>query len=60
MTTRHGERHSGALRQFAFTFMNWQLHNSLDPSPFWDNLDRNAAEFIEGEFCEHRGRTRGI
>jgi len=28
-----------------------QLFNSLDPSPFWDrDLDRGAAEFIEGEF----------
>ena len=26
------------------------LYNALDPSPFWDRaLDRNAAEFIEGE-----------
>jgi len=32
-----------------------QLYNALDPSPFWDrDLDRNAAEFIEGEFREHR------
>lgn len=31
-----------------------QLYNALDPSPFWDrDLDRNAAEFIEGEFREH-------
>jgi hypothetical protein len=30
-----------------------QLFNSLDPSPFWDrDLDREAAEFIEGEFSE--------
>lgn len=30
-----------------------QLVNSLDPSPFWDrDLDREAAEFIEGEFSE--------
>jgi len=30
-----------------------QLYNSLDPSPFWDrDLDRSAAEFIEGEFRE--------
>jgi hypothetical protein len=28
-----------------------QLFNSLDPAPFWDrDLDRAAAEFIEGEF----------
>lgn len=31
-----------------------QLYNAFDPSPFWDrDLDRNAAEFIEGEFREH-------
>ena len=30
-----------------------QTFNSLDPSPFWDrDLDREAAEFIEGEFSE--------
>ena len=30
-----------------------QLCNSLDPSPFWDrDLDREAAEFIEGEFSD--------
>jgi hypothetical protein len=29
------------------------MYNALDPSPFWDrDLDRNAAEFIEGEFRE--------
>jgi len=32
-----------------------QMFNSLDPSPFWDrDLDRAAAEFIEGEFSEKR------
>lgn len=31
-----------------------QLYNAFDPSPFWDrDLDRNAADFIEGEFREH-------
>lgn len=31
-----------------------QFYNSLDPSPFWDrDLDRDAADFIEGEFREH-------
>lgn len=30
-----------------------QLFNSLDPSPFWDrDLDREAADFIEGEFSD--------
>ena len=30
-----------------------QMFNSLDPSPFWDrDLDRESAEFIEGEFSE--------
>jgi hypothetical protein len=30
-----------------------QLFNALDPSPFWDrDLDRDAAEFIEGEFSD--------
>lgn len=30
-----------------------QLYNALHPSPFWDrDLDRNTAEFIEGEFRE--------
>ena len=33
-----------------------QLYNSLDPSPFWDrDLDRDAAEFIEGEFSDRLG-----
>jgi len=33
-----------------------QLYNALDPSPFWDrDLDRNAAEFIEGEFRDRLG-----
>jgi hypothetical protein len=32
-----------------------QMFNSLDPSPFWDrDLDRAAAEFVEGEFSEKR------
>jgi hypothetical protein len=32
-----------------------QMFNSLDPSPFWDrDLDRAAAEFIEGEFSDKR------
>ncbi len=32
-----------------------QLFNSLDPAPFWDrDLDRTAAEFIEGEFSDKR------
>ncbi|MBS0416090.1 MAG: hypothetical protein JSR66_00140 [Proteobacteria bacterium] len=30
-----------------------QMFNSLDPSPFWDrDLDRDAAQFIEGEFSD--------
>jgi hypothetical protein len=52
---RHRRRH----RAGSFAAVNIhirelsQLFNSFDPSPFWDrDLDREAAEFIEGEFSE--------
>ncbi len=54
MATRHGEDHSRSVAPVRVHVLELaQLYNSLDPSPFWDrDLDRNAAEFIEGEFRE--------
>jgi hypothetical protein len=54
MTARRGERHSRSIAPVRIHIHELaQLYNSLDPSPFWDrDLDRNAAEFIEGEFRE--------
>lgn len=54
MTSRRGERHSRSVAPVRIHILELaQLYNSLDPSPFWDrDLDRNAAEFIEGEFRE--------
>lgn len=54
MTARRGELHSRSVAPVRIHILELaQLYNSLDPSPFWDrDLDRNAAEFIEGEFRE--------
>jgi hypothetical protein len=54
MIARRGERHSHGVAPVRIHILELaQLYNSLDPSPFWDrDLDRNAAEFIEGEFRE--------
>lgn len=52
MSARRGERSSRGVAPVRIHIHELaQLYNSLDPSPFWDrDLDRNAAEFIEGEF----------
>lgn len=52
VTARRGEHHSRGVAPVRIHIHELaQLYNSLDPSPFWDrDLDRNAAEFIEGEF----------
>jgi hypothetical protein len=54
MTARRSERHSRNVAPVRIHIHELaQLYNSLDPSPFWDrDLDRDAAEFIEGEFRE--------
>lgn len=54
MTARRDQRHSRSVAPVRIHVVELtQLYNSLDPSPFWDrDLDRNAAEFIEGEFRE--------
>lgn len=50
---RHGRR-TATVSVHVHTLA--QMFNSLDPSPFWDrDLDRAAAEFIEGEFSDKRG-----
>jgi hypothetical protein len=54
LRARRGEHHTGSVAPVRIHIHELaQLYNSLDPSPFWDrDLDRNAAEFIEGEFRE--------
>lgn len=52
MTRGHHERRARGIAPVRIHVHELaQLYNSLDPSPFWDrDLDRSAAEFIEGEF----------
>jgi hypothetical protein len=54
VTARRDERHARGVAPVRVHVLDLaQLYNSLDPSPFWDrDLDRSAAEFIEGEFRE--------
>lgn len=53
MSSRHRSSRSGTATVHVHVHEVAQLYNSLDPSPFWDrDLDRDAAEFIEGEFSD--------
>lgn len=54
MRARRGEHHKRSVATVRIHIHDLtQLYNSLDPSPFWErDLDRHAAEFIEGEFLE--------
>ena len=56
MSPTRRRRRSGTATVHVHVHEVAQLYNSLDPSPFWDrDLDRDAAEFIEGEFSDRLG-----